>query len=140
MKEPGMGRFALPQNQEKIAVVVIYPALALYLFLRIYSLFNTSLLESRDSMSMIRDAKTFLSFELSRIINMPPDTTPIYPLVSAIFSLPGWSVETGARLCSIFFSIVVFISLAGIGKRLAASHAVVLPLSSFEKKHSHFLL
>lgn len=125
MKVPGTARFALPPNGEMAAV---YPAVAVYFFLRIFSWLNTSLLESRDSMSMIRDAKTFLSFDLSRIFNMPPDTAPIYPLMSALFSLPGWSVENGARLCSVFFSLVVFVSIVGIGKRLTSHHALFFSL------------
>jgi 4-amino-4-deoxy-L-arabinose transferase-like glycosyltransferase len=128
MKVPGTARFALPHNGEKSAVIVLYPALALYLFLRIFSWLNASLLESRDSMSFLRDAKAFLSFELSRIINLPPDAAPIYPLMSAILSLPGWSVENGARLCSVFFSVIAFLSLAAIAKRLSTPQAVFLTL------------
>lgn len=125
MKVPGTARFALPPISEKAAV---YPALAAFLSLRIFSWLNTSLLESRDSMSMIRDAKAFLSFDLSRLINMPPDTAPIYPLMSAIFSIPGWPVETGARLCSVFFSLIVFVSAVSIGKRLASNAALFFSL------------
>lgn len=128
MKQPGTESFTLPRRNEENATVLFGVALALYLFLRIFSWFNTSLLESRDSMSMIRDVKTFLTFDPSRIINMPPDTAPIYPLLSALFSLPGWPVEHSARLVSVFFSVVVFFSLAGIGRRMTTPHAVFLSM------------
>jgi len=128
MEQPRTEPTAHPSVNEKLPPAFIFPALVLYLALRIFSWLNTSLLESRDSMSMIRDAKAFLSLDLSRIINMPPDTAPIYPLMSALFSLPGWSVENGARLCSMFFSLVVFVSVAGIGKRLTSHTALFFSL------------
>jgi 4-amino-4-deoxy-L-arabinose transferase-like glycosyltransferase len=48
--------------------------------------------------------------------------------MTALFSLPGWPVENGARLCSLFFSAVVFLSLLAIGKRFHSPPAAIVSL------------
>jgi len=128
MEQPRTEIFSLRLSKEKTPWAILLIILALYLSLRIVSWANTSLLESRDSMSMIRDAKVFLSFNLSRVIDLPPDTTPLYPFFAAMFSLFGWSVENGARMCSLVFSAATFLSMAMIGRRMTSFLGVVLAL------------
>jgi 4-amino-4-deoxy-L-arabinose transferase-like glycosyltransferase len=45
--------------------------------------------------------------------------------MGALFSVPGWEVETGARLASLFFSSLVFFALLGIGKQCGFSPLAV---------------
>ncbi len=128
MQRPGTETFAHPLTAEKIVSKSFLIVLALFLSLRIFSWANVSLLESRDSISFVRDANVFRSFNLSRIIDLPPDTAPLYPFFTAIFSLPGWSIENGARFCSLFFSAMVFLTIAGISRRLSIGYAVLVAL------------
>lgn len=97
-----------------------------YLIVRIVGWNNTVLLEDTDSLGNIRWIKEFLTFDLHKIIDIDPDFTPFYLFFSAIFSLLTGTVETGARLCSFLFSIVLFFSFAGIGKHLAKPYELLL--------------
>ena len=92
--------------------------LFIYVVVRLIAWNNTVLLEGVDSLGYIRRIKLFLTFDLDDIINMSPDFTPFYLFFSALFALPGLPVETAARLCSFAFSIVLFLSVWGIGKRI----------------------
>lgn len=102
--------------------------LFIYLVLRAVAWKNTTLLEDHDSVSYLGQIKLFLTFDLQEIINMDPDGTPFYPFFGALCSLPGWSVETGARLCSLLFSSVLFLAVLGIGKQIAKRLAVAIGL------------
>jgi hypothetical protein len=92
---------------------------ALYLFVRLLAWRNTVLLEDTDSLAYLRYIRLFLSFDIPAIVSIDPDFTPFYLLFGALFSLSGWSVEMGARLCSLIFSLLLFVSVAGIGWRIA---------------------
>ena len=129
MKHPGTGRFSIAWPREEAVSALVFGAFALHVLLRVWSFRHARLLESRDSMSLIRDAKIFLSFDLRRIIDLPADTTPLYPFFTALFSLPGWSIETGARIAALFFSMVVFIAAAGIACRVASPLAQLTTLA-----------
>ena len=67
----------------------------MYLIVRCLAWKNTILLEDTDSLFYLNNIKEFLTFDLQNIINLDADSTPFYPFFGALFSLPGWSVETG---------------------------------------------
>jgi len=100
----------------------------IYLLLRIIAWNNTVLLEDTDSLFLIKSIKAYLSFNLERINALNPDSTPFYPFFGAICSLPGWSVETGARLCSLLFSALLFVALFGIAKQTTDRSISILAL------------
>ena len=80
--------------------------LVLFIILRLLAWRNVTELEYHDSVTYLGYIKDFtlLNFTAS-----DPDSTPFYPFFSALFSLPGWSLEVGARLCSLVFSVGIFI-------------------------------
>jgi hypothetical protein len=91
----------------------------IYVVLRCYAWSNTSALEDNDSIGFVLQIKQLLTFDLHTIFNVEADRTFFYAFWGALCSLPGWSVETGARLCSLLFSIVLFGALLKIGLHLA---------------------
>lgn len=108
---------------------VLFAAIFLvYLFLRIYAWKNTVLLEDTDSLFYLRNIETFLTFDPQKIIDLDPDSTPLYPFFAALASLPGWSVETGARITSLLFSSALFVAVWGIGRQIAKPFEVTLGL------------
>jgi len=90
-----------------------------HLVLRWFAWTRTILLEDHDSIAYLSDIKVFLSFDLQKIIEMRADSLPLFPFFGALFSLPGWSLETGARLSSLLFATLLFVALVGIGKQIA---------------------
>jgi len=108
-----------------ISVLVIF---VLYVVLRSVAWHETILFEGTDSLGYLRDIKVILSLDVSRIWNLDPDSTPVYPLFGALLSLPGWGLEIGARLASLFFSCVLFAALLGLGKHIAGPVEVTLGL------------
>lgn len=116
------------KTTETIYTFLFLNIFCMYLILRCLAWNNTVLLEDTDSLFYINNIKVFLSFNLQNIINLDADSTPFYPFFGALFSLPGWSVETGARLCSLFFSSVLFLAVAGIGREIGKPLEVVIGL------------
>ncbi len=114
--------------QKKKYLILIFITFFVYLALRGLEWKYTLLLEDTDSLSYLDKIKVFATFNVHNIINLDADATPFYPFWGALFSLPGWSVETGARLCSLFFSSLLFIALVGIGKKIAEHREAVLGL------------
>ena len=106
-----------------VAVVAL-----LYLLLRVLAWRAALLVEDHGSISQLFHAKVFLTFDLRQIVALEPDTTPFYPLSVAIFSLPGWSLETAARLCSLGFSVGLFFAVVKIGQRVAGPWATAAGL------------
>lgn len=102
--------------------------LIIYVLLRLLAWKNATVLEDHDSLSYLEYTKTFLKFNLTEIINLRATATLFYPFFSALFSLPGWSVEFGARLCSLVFSVGLFLAIIGIGKRFTTIQSIVLGL------------
>lgn len=99
-----------------------------YLFTRILAWQKTSLLEDYDSIFLMLDAKAFLSWNLQNVISLRPDATPLYPFFSALLSLPGWSIEFAARLCSLLFSIGLFWAIVALGHIVAPPRAIMVGL------------
>jgi hypothetical protein len=125
-----IGRKITYSNSYKSNVLFISLFL-LYLLIRILSFKNTVLLDDYDSLFYLHNIKAFLSFDIKNIINLNPDFTPFYPIFGALFSLPGWSVEIGARLTSLFFTSLLFIAVFNIGRQLETSHTSHTSHASF---------
>jgi hypothetical protein len=90
-----------------------------YLILRLFAWQQTVLVEDHDSLVYLDQIKIFRTFDLQKIIHMDGFTTQFYPFFATLLSWPGWSVETSARFCSLLFSSLLFMSVLGIGKRIA---------------------
>lgn len=101
---------------------------ALYIALRYIAWMNTILLEDHDSVGYLYEIKIFWLFDLHKIINMGPDSTPFYPFFSALCSFPNWSVETAARFCSLLFSSLLFLCIVLIGKQIAKPLEIAIGL------------
>lgn len=101
---------------------------AVYLGARIVSWQLNGQFEDHDSISYLKQIEVFLTFDWQRIDSLSPDSTPFYPFVAALFALPGWSVETAARLCSLAFSCLLFVSLIGIARHVGGLAAGSLGL------------
>ena len=127
---PGAGRSDLangrsPAGWERPAVLAIA---LLYVALRALVWRGASLVEDHGSISQLFRAQAFLTLDVHRIGGLEPDTTPFYPAFLALFSLPGWSLETAARLCSLTFSLLLFYAVLQIGRRIAGREAALAGL------------
>ena len=117
-----------PSKKRDRAWVFYGIALVVYLVIRLIVWKNTTILEDHDSISYLETIKVFLTWEANRVWHLNPDATPLYPFFGALFSLPGWSVEVGARLCSLVFSVGLAVAIVGIGQRFASAAAIGLGL------------
>ena len=91
----------------------------IYILLRLVAWKYTYTMEDHDSISYLIIIKYFLDLDIHQIVNMKPEWTIFYPLCGALFSLPGWSIEIGARFASLFFSTLLFIAIILIGEKIA---------------------
>ena len=89
---------------------------------------RTILLDGHDSVGLLWWSAAFASFDPRAIIGLNPDASLFYPFLAAVFSLPGWSLETGARMASLFSAVVLFVALAAIGRQIARPAAVLIAL------------
>jgi len=126
-----------------IQFVLLLCIFLVYLGSRILAWGNAPLLEDHDSLVYLNNIKAFLTFDFQEIIALSPDSTPFYPFFGALCSLLVGSIETGARLCSLVFSSLLFVSIIGIGKRIAGPielgiGLVILALSPV-LIHLHFM-
>jgi hypothetical protein len=112
-----------PVHYTAFAVIFI-----VYMVMRLLAWDSNILLKDTDSLSYLRDITTFLSFDIEKVINLDPDSSLFYPFLGALFSLPGWSVETGARLATLFSGIILFVSVLGIGLKIAGPAAIAVGL------------
>ena len=118
-----------PDETKRNPWFVYLGILLLYLTFRLIAWHNTTILEDNDSLYYLLDIKNFLEHGLAFFFSMHVDMTPFYPLWGAFFSLPGWSVEVGARLTSLVFSVVLFFAILGIGRKIVSSAGIILALS-----------
>ena len=114
--------------ENKKYFLCISSILFLYLAVRIVTWNNTVLLEDTDSLYYLSSTEAYLSLDLDRINSLNSDSTPFYPLFSALFSSPGWSIEYGARLCSLIFSLLLFFAVIGISSKVADNLTVLVSL------------
>ena len=116
-------------NKTEVGVYLLFGGiLVIFLCLRVFAWKNTVLLEDLDSLGYLEMVKIILHGDLEGLINLNPDYTAGYGLLGAFFSLPGWGIEIGARLTSLFFSCLVFLALLGIGKHIARTWEVAFGL------------
>lgn len=107
-------------NEKEVGYYLLIGGIfVLFLSLRIFALGNTVLFEDYDSLGYLEVMKIILQGDLEGVVDLNPSRTPGYGIFGAFFSLPGWGVEFGARLTSLFFSSLVFLVLVGIGKHIA---------------------
>jgi len=119
-------------SNDRLKFVLPFILIFIVFFLsRIALLQRVVLLEDMDSISYLRTIKVFLSMNFNHIYNLDPDSSIFYPALGALFSLPGWSVETGARLASLFAQCVLFFSIMVIGLRIGTRSDVILGLLLF---------
>jgi len=90
-----------------------------YLILRLVAWQQTVLVEDHDSLVYLDQIKIFRTLDLEKIISMRGFTTQFYSFTASLLNWPGWSVETSARLSSLLFSSLLFVSLLGMGKEIA---------------------
>ena len=113
---------------QRTFIITVLAVFALFITLRLVTWSNASIIEDHDSISLMREAKLFLSFDWQSIIALEPVSNLFYPFFVAIFSTITGSVEVGARLCSLFFSSLLFFSIYVIGRRFEEPYAVVIGL------------
>lgn len=135
------------KSEQTFKVYYLYylVAFGVYLTLRVVAWGNPPLLESADSTGYLDAIKVFLTFDLEGILGLEVDSTPFYPFFGALLSLPAGSTETGARLCSLLFSCLLFVTIIGIGRRFArpfeiAIGLLILATSPFFIRHSYSVL
>jgi len=97
----------------------VFLVFAAYLALRLWGWSNGPLFEDRDSLDYLEGIRDVLAGGLTQIASFPTDLSPGFPAFGALFAWLAGSVETGARLCSLFFSCVLFLALAVLGRKLA---------------------
>ena len=105
--------------------------LLIFIIIRAYAWSNVKVLEDHDSAHYLSLIRTFQNFDLKEIWNLSPDDTFFYPVFETIFSLPGWSLEFSARLCSFIFTIGTFFLIIAIGEKIASIKAVLVALILF---------
>lgn len=98
-----------------------------FLGLRLLTWSNTVLLEDYDSINYLVTINHLLNGNVQAFY-ADPDNQPGFPLFGALFSLPGWGTEIGARLTSLVFSGLLFLALWGIGTRIGAPMQVLFAL------------
>lgn len=114
-------RFALPF----VLIFIVFLLLRLLMFQKVV------LLEDMDSVFLMQNIKTFLSFNFDHIYNLDPDASIFYGALGALFNLPGWTVETGARLASLFSQCVLFFAILAIGLRIGTRSDTIIGLLLF---------
>lgn len=106
------------RNSIPLTYVALIAVALIYIAVRAICWNNVVLLEDTDSLKYLKDIQAVKSLDLERIGALDADFTPFYPIVSAILTQFGYGVEFGARLSSFLFSILLFLSLCGIGKHI----------------------
>lgn len=84
----------------------------IYLLIRVIAWTNSTVVEDHDSITYLNIAKAFLNIDINTISKLDPDKTYFYPFFISLFSMPGWSLETGARIASLVFSIGLFFCIS----------------------------
>src|SRR4030095_4590327 len=101
--------------------VLFFGIFVVYLVLRLIAWRDTVLVEDHDSLVYLDQIEIFRTLDLEKILSMPGFTTQFYPLAASLLSWPGWSAETSALLCSMLFSLLLFLSVVGIGHRISGT-------------------
>jgi Dolichyl-phosphate-mannose-protein mannosyltransferase len=122
---------SLSCSEKKVKPISFIPFLIIfiiYVVLRGYAWKQNIFLEDHDSISYMTEARMFLNMEFDNLRKISPDSTLFYPFMTAIFSIPGWDIEFGARLCSMFFGGILFLALIFIGRKIASNFEIAIGL------------
>lgn len=123
--------FNLPERaliSKKFAVFFLL--FIIYALIRVVGLVSVKGLEDHDSDMLLARIGEIASFSFSEFIKSTPDATPFYPFFGALFSWFPGSIELGARLASLFFSLLLFWGVYCVGKQLRLGYfALTLSLS-----------
>lgn len=119
------GPWSLRNRGGLVAAAVV---LAAYVALRLVGLRGSVWVEDHDSISYLVHIEKVLRDGLGSVWTFGPDTTPFYPVVGAFFAALGGSTELGARLGSLFLSVLMLVALFDIGRRVAPPAAVAAGL------------
>lgn len=109
--------------------LLVGSVLLVFVALRVLVWRNTALLEDHDSSFLLTTASVFMGLDLGEIVGLDPDASMFYPVLIAIFSIPGWSMEFGARLATLVSGAVLFLAILGIGRQLTTPVAVIAGLT-----------
>lgn len=120
---------SIRMNEAATHYAVFAAIFFVYLALRVVAWNNTPVLEDHDSVGYLNNVRIFLTFDPKQVANISPVSTPFYPFCSGLWSLLAGSPETGARLCSLSFSCLLFVAIAGIGRRIAKPLEVSIGLA-----------
>jgi len=107
----------------------IFILLIIFLLPRLLSWRNGTGLEDHDSVRYLMEVQALAKLDFTGFLRgLGVDDAPLFPFLGALFSLPVSSVETGARLCSLVFSLGVFAAILGIARRFTSLEAAALGL------------
>lgn len=120
-------------------------SLLIYVLLRLAGLANSPEFEDNDSLGYMRFAGTFASLDWRAIVEMNPDATILFPLLTAVFSLLGLETASAARLVSLLASVGVAVAVYLIGRRVAGAVAgsiavLLLAVNPFFIRFSYSIL
>ncbi|HET8649630.1 MAG TPA: hypothetical protein VFL95_06295 [Gemmatimonadales bacterium] len=81
--------------------------------------------EDHDSIGYLRQIAAILREGPSRLTHMGTTTTPVFPVLGALFSLPGWGPLVGARLSSLVMSVVLLVASGLLGRAWLGARAAL---------------
>ncbi len=97
-----------------------------YIGLRIAAWSQTAILEDYDSIGFLDEAAAWRSFDATRIATLSPDSTPLYPLLSALLSFALPSLEVATRSVSFLASLGLFAVFLKLGRELLGWQATLV--------------
>jgi 4-amino-4-deoxy-L-arabinose transferase-like glycosyltransferase len=100
----------------------------IYISVRLLAWNNSVVVEDHDSISLLLRIRSIINHGFNQIVNWNADATPFYPVIGALCSLPGWSEETGARLGSLIFSLILFIAFVGFNRQFTDNRSLIFGL------------
>ena len=118
----------MPVIEEKSEKIFLLMCALIYVVLRAVAWNNAVILDDHDSTFYLKSINAYSSLQFPIINALSPYSTPFYPLVSAVISKFGLSIEFSARLCSFIFSFLLFLAFYGIGKRVTGSTETIVGL------------
>lgn len=89
---------------------------------------NSTLMEGTDSLRYLEEITVFRSFDFDAVLDMNAVSTPLFPLVGALLSIPGLGPETAARATSFLFSILLFVAVYLLGREISGWRPTIVGL------------
>lgn len=97
-----------------------------YVGLRVAAWSKTTILEDYDSIGFLDESAVWRSFDASRLATLSPDSTPLYPLLSALLSFALPSLELATRSVSFLASLGLFAVFLKFGRELLGWQATLV--------------